>query len=200
MTKQEFLSRLRKGLSGLPQSDIEERLAFYGEMIDDRIEEGFSEEDAVSAVGDANEIIAQTVAEIPLTKIAKERIKKARRLKDWEIILLVLGSPVWVPLCISAAAVVLSVYISLWSVIITLWSVFASLVGCAFGAIASGVGFTVAKHGLTGIALIGAGLVLAGLSIFAFHGCKAATDGIVTITKKFALWIKNCFIKKEEAQ
>ncbi len=43
MNKQAFLTQLRKGLSGLPQEDIEERLAFYSEMIDDRIEEGLSE-------------------------------------------------------------------------------------------------------------------------------------------------------------
>ena len=29
MSKQEFLAQLRKGLSGLPQDDIEERLTFY---------------------------------------------------------------------------------------------------------------------------------------------------------------------------
>ena len=33
MSKQEFLSRLAEGLSGLPQDDITERLAFYGEML-----------------------------------------------------------------------------------------------------------------------------------------------------------------------
>ena len=44
MNKQEFLAGLRKGLSGLPQEDIEERLLFYSEMIDDRIEEGMEEE------------------------------------------------------------------------------------------------------------------------------------------------------------
>ncbi len=33
MNKQEFLTDLRKALSGLPQDDIEERIAFYGEMI-----------------------------------------------------------------------------------------------------------------------------------------------------------------------
>ena len=51
MNKQEFLSGLRKGLCGLPQDDIEERLSFYGEMIDGRIEEGLSEEEAVSEIG-----------------------------------------------------------------------------------------------------------------------------------------------------
>ena len=42
MSKQAFLARLRKELSGLPKDDIEERLAFYEEMIDDRTEEGLS--------------------------------------------------------------------------------------------------------------------------------------------------------------
>ena len=33
MNKQDFLSRLREGLTGLPREDVEERLAFYGEML-----------------------------------------------------------------------------------------------------------------------------------------------------------------------
>ena len=49
MNKQEFLSRLRKQLKGL--EDKEERITFYSEMIDDRMEEGLSEEEAVAAVG-----------------------------------------------------------------------------------------------------------------------------------------------------
>ena len=51
MTKLEFLESLEKGLSGLPKNDIDERIAFYSEIIDDRIEEGLSEEDAVSKIG-----------------------------------------------------------------------------------------------------------------------------------------------------
>ena len=37
MNKQEFLAELRKGLSGLPQDDIEERLTFYNETLEDTI-------------------------------------------------------------------------------------------------------------------------------------------------------------------
>ena len=46
MNKQEFLNQLRSGLNGLPHEEIEERVMFYSEMIDDRVEEGLSEEDA----------------------------------------------------------------------------------------------------------------------------------------------------------
>ncbi len=199
MSKQEFLTRLRKGLSGLPQGDIEERLAFYSEMIDDQMEEGLSEEEAVSAVGTVDEIVTQVVAETPLAKIAKERIKSKRRLSAGEIVLLTLGSPIWLSLGISAFAVILSLYISIWAVIVSLWAVFVSLAACSIGGVLSCIIFAIGGNVATGIAMLAAGIVCAGLSIFSFYGCKAATKGILILTKKMAIGIKNCFIKKEEA-
>ena len=112
---------------------------------------------------------------------------------------MVLGSPIWLSLGIAAVAVILSVYVVLWSVIIALWSVFASLVGCSVGGVASSVILAINGNGLTGIAVIGAGFVCAGLSIFMFYGCKAVTKGIIILTKKLAMLIKLCFIEKEEA-
>ena len=199
MNKQEFLIQLSKGLSALPRDDIEERLIFYSEMIEDRIEEGLSEEEAVSAVGSVGEIVSQVVADIPLTRIVRERIRPKRCLKVWEIVLLALGSQIWLSIGIAAVAVILSLYASLWSVIISLWAIFGSLIGCSFGGILSGIAFSCSGSVPTGIAVIGAGIVCAGLSIFMFYGCKAITKGILVLTKKIAVWTKNCFIKKEEA-
>ena len=199
MNKQEFFEQLRKGLSGLPKDDIEERLTFYKEMIEDRIEDGLSEEDAVSAVGEVNEIISQIAADIPLTKIAKERIKIKRRLSAGEIVLLVLGSPIWLSLGIAAFAIILSLYISLWAIIISLWAVFGSLVGCAFGGVLGCAVLVAGGNGASGVAMVSAGIICAGLSIFMFYGCKAATKGNLILIKKIVIWIKNCFIKKEEA-
>lgn len=193
MRKQAFLAELRKRLAGLPQEDIEERLSFYNEMIDDRMEEGLSEEAAVSAVGSVEEIVADTPA-------AKKNPTPKRRLKAWEIVLLVLGSPIWLSLLIAAVAVILSVYVVLWSAIVSLWAVFGSLIGCALGGVAGGVVFICAGYGLSGIAAIAAGLVCGGLAIFAFYGCKAATTGILLLTKKPVRWIKNSFTRKEKAQ
>lgn len=123
MSKQEFLAQLHKGLSGLPQDDIEERLAFYSEMIEDQMEDGLSEEEAVLAVGSIDEIVTQVVEDIPLTKIAKERIKPKGRLSTGVIILLALGSPIWLSLGIAAFAVVLSLYVVLWSLIVSVWAI-----------------------------------------------------------------------------
>ncbi len=199
MGKQEFLAKLRKGLSGLPPEDIEERLAFYSEMIEDRMDEGLSEDEAVLAVGSVQEIVAQVLAETPNSKIAKERIKSARQLTTGEIVLLVLGSPIWLSLGIAAFAVILSLYISLWAVIISLWSVFASFAACSIGGVMACFVFIVGGNKASGFAMLAAGIVCAGLAIFMLYGCKAATKGTVILTKKIAIWIKNCFIKKEVA-
>ena len=59
MTKQEFLAKLEILLSGLTEEEISERIGFYSEMIDDRIEEGLSEEEAVSLIGSVEEVAAQ---------------------------------------------------------------------------------------------------------------------------------------------
>lgn len=200
MTKQEFLTELRKGLSGLPQDDIEERLSFYGEMLDDRMEEGLPEEEAVSAIGDVGEIVRQTVADTPLAKIAKERIRPKRSLKAWEIVLLALGSPVWLSLGIAAVAVVLALYAALWAVIAALWVVFGAFVVCAAASIPVCVMFAVRGSGASALAVLAAGMVCAGASIFLFFGCREASKSIVKLTKIMTLRIKRCFIGKEEVQ
>lgn len=200
MDKQAFLTTLRSGLSGLPQDDIEERLTFYGEMIDDRMEEGLSEEEAVAAIGEVSEIARQAVADTPLAKIAKERIRPKRRLKTWEIVLLALGSPIWLSLAIAAAAILFAVIVSLWSVILSLWAVFASLAVSAVAAVPTGAFFAVGGHGAAGLAMLSAGLVCAGLTILLFFGCMGAMKGILRLTKKITLWTKDRFIKKEDVQ
>lgn len=198
MRKQEFLVQLRKGLSGLPQDEIEERLTFYEEMLDDRIEEGLSEEQAVLAVGSVDEIVEQTVADIPLARIARERIRPKRRLKAWEIVLMALGSPVWLSLGIAAVAVIFAVYVSLWALIVSLWSIFGALAACTTGSVPMSVLFITGGNGAPGLAILSAGIVCAGFSIFMFCGCREATRDMLTLTKKITRWMKNCLMKKEE--
>lgn len=198
MTKGEFLTRLREGLSGLPKEDIEERLTFYSEMLEDRMEEGLSEEAAVEAAGDVDEIVRQAVADTPLVKIAKERMRQKRQLKVWEIVLLTLGAPIWFSLGIAACAVLFSLYVTVWAVLVSLWSAFVSLAVGGVVSVPLCVIFAVGGNGASGLAMLAAGLICAGLAIFMFFGCKYATKGICVLTKKTAAGIKSGFIRKGE--
>lgn len=196
MNKQEFLDNLKGALSGLPQSEIDGRLAFYAEMIDDKVEEGMSEEQAVAELGSAEGIASKILSEIPITRLIKERVKPKRRLSVWEFVLLFLGLPVWFPLIIAVFAVILTVYVAVWSVILSLWAVFVSFIASAlFGAVC-GVLSIVCSNALKGISLIGLSIVFLGLSILMFFACLAATKGILLLTKKTAIYIKSSFIKK----
>ena len=200
MSKQEFLDKLRRALSGLPREDIEERLTFYSEMIDDRMEEGLTEEEAVAEIGPVDEVVAQITAEIPLSRLVKERVRPKRALRAWEIFLLVLGSPVWLPLLLAGIAVIFAMYVAVWAVIISLWAVEVSLAGSALGGVVAAVVVCLQGRGITGISLLGAGIFCAGLTIFWFFGCREITKGILLLTKKAALGIKTLFIGKEETR
>lgn len=197
MSKQEFFDALCSKLGGLPAEDVSERIAFYGEMIDDRIEEGLTEEEAVAEVGCVDDIATQIIAEISPAKMAKDKTKPKKRLGVGTIVLLALGSPIWLSLLIAAFAVVLSLYASVWAVIVSLWAVFASLAASFVGCVAASCLFIVRGSVASGLATLAAGFVCAGLAIFAFYGCKAATVWTVKLTRKSGIWIKNRFIKRE---
>ena len=200
MNKREFLSELGKRLSGLPRREVDDRLSFYGEMIDDRMEEGLSEEEAVARIGTVDEVASQIIAEIPLTKIVGERVRPKRRLRAWEIVLLVLGSPIWLSLLIALVAVILSLWVALWSVILSFWAVFVSFALGVPGGVVGGIGYLCLGHPLQGILLIGAGFFCAGVTIFLFFGCRVATVGAAKSAKRLGIWIKKRFAGKESAQ
>ena len=198
MRKQEFIDALRERLRGLPTQDAEERVGFYAEMIDDRIEDGLTEEEAVADVGEIDAIVSQILSEIPLVRILKERIKKKRAWSAWTVVLLAVGSPIWASLLIAAFAVLLSLYVSVWAVVVSFWSAFASFCGGALGGVVAGAMLILTANAATGLAAIAAGLVLAGLAIYGFYGCLALTKSVCALTPKMLLGVKRCFVRGGE--
>ena len=198
MTKNEFLNSLNNGIAGLPQSDIDEHLAFYSEMIDDMIEDGLNEEQAVEHIGNIDEIVSQIISDTPISKIVKEKIRNKRNPTALEIVLIVLGFPLWFPLIIAAIAVVLSLYVSLWAVIASFWAVFVSFLASGIAGLLLGLLQAVNVNLFRGMAFMGAGLFLIGLSILTFMLCKIITVGMAKLTKAFFVWLKNKTIKKGE--
>ncbi len=198
MNKQEFLSRLKEKLPA--NEDTQECLSFYSEMIDDRKEEGMSEEEAVAEIGTVESVLSQILSEIPLSKLVKETVKPKRSLKAWEIVLLILTSPVWISLLIAAFVIVISVYIVIWSLLISLWAI---EVGFALGVVYLAVYvvvFITQGRMLQSAAYFGASIAFVGISILMFFVCKKASKGTLVLSKKIAEGIKLIFIRKRVAQ
>ncbi len=209
MNKQEFITKLKAMLSDLPENEIKERIDFYSEMIDDRIEDGLTEEEAVKDIGTVEEVAKQIINEIPLFKIIKHKLKKSknktknqkttkkRNRSWWGITLIAVGSPIWFSLLISFFAVIFSLYVSLWAVIISLFAVDLSLLLSGL-AIIPGVLFIFTESLSVGLLIIAGGIMCMGLSILFFYVCKYTAKFGIFITKKIARLIKGLFIRKEQ--
>lgn len=199
MTKHEFLDQLRQRLSGLPEEDRESSLSYYSEIIDDRMEDGLSEEEAVEAVGSVSQIADQILMDTPLPKLMKAKVRTRHKLKGWEIALLILGAPLWLPLLFAAAATVFALYGSFWAVILSLYVVDASLVICGGAGIFSFVFFLCRGQAVQALLLLGCGLVAAGVAILFFFLCNLISKYTLLGSKKVVLAIKSCVIGKEQA-
>ena len=192
MNKKEFLKELEQRLQGLPKSDIDERLAFYSEMIDDRVEEGKTEDEAIEDIGGIELVVKQIADETPFVNLVKERMKPKRRLTGLEITLLIVGFPLWLPLMIVFFVLVAVFYILLWVLVIVTYSVEIALLGTTgFALLAT---FFELMHrnfhtGYAGIALLGLGL-----SILFVFVCVASTKLSIKFTKRIFSGIKRKMI------
>lgn len=199
MNKQEFLSELWERLAGLPGEDIGRLMDYYSEMIDDRMEEGLSEEEAVRAIGSIDEVVAQILMENSLPKLVKAKVKRNRAPKVWEIILLILGSPIWLPLCVAALVIFLVIYLIILVMVLVLYVVDLSV---AAAGIAGFLGAFVQVFGgrlAQGAFLLGGGLACIGLAVLLFFGFNIIAKGLVILSKKMLRGIKSCFIRKGDA-
>ena len=182
MNKNEYIKRLKSRLRRCPEAERERFLAYYAEMIDDRIEEGFTEEAACESLGSVNEIAAQIIDEI-----SKDTPRAKKEIHILPIVLLILGFPLWLPLLIAAFAVLLSLFICLWCVIGSLWIAFASVAISVPIGIAAAIIAIFAAGAAEVLVDIGAALILAGIAVFMFWFLllitKLAAKGTVGIFK-----------------
>lgn len=196
MTKSEFLAALDSALAALPREDREKSLDYYSEMIDDRIEEGMSEREAVEAVGRAEELAAGIVAEAAPTETeaAQETAQTAeperrRGMSAWTIALLILGSPVWLPLLLAGAAVLAAVYVVMWAMVLSLYALTLSFAAGALSGVFGGITQLMSGKAAQALALVGAGLVCAGFAILTFHLSNLTARGVLMLGRQIAQWI-----------
>ena len=200
MNKQDFLSALRENLCNLPDKDINDYVDYYSEMIDDRIEEGLSEEDAVKDIGTPKEAADKIIGEYPIPTLIKAKFKPRRRLRTWEILLIILGSPVWGALAISAVAVVISLVAALVSVVISLYAAaFAMMVSLLMG-IGGVVVNCIMGNPHAGFISLACGLVCAGLGILLFLIMNKLTKWIILVLRKLAKNFKTRLFRKEDTK
>lgn len=197
MNKLEFLYELEERLKGLPDEDRKKSLEYYFEIIDDRMDEGLTEEEAVAACGDPQQIAEQIIMDTPMAKLVKEKHKSRRRMRPWEIVLIVLGFPIWFSLAVAVFCVLLAVSIVLWCVVMCVFvcGIACGAVGFAMSVMAV-ISFVTGNF-LPGLCFLGCAMICAGLTILFFLLGKLCGKGVAKLHKLTFRGIKRCFIRKE---
>lgn len=196
MNKYDFLLALEDRLTGLPEADRQASLDFYAEMLDDLTEGGMTEAEAVASLGSVDAIAEEILLEMPLPKLVKAKMKK-RRLSGLEITLLAVGFPIWFPILIALLAVMFAIYISLWAVVLSLYAADLALAVSVPASLIAAIALFASGQPAAALLFLGAGLVLAGLTVLWLLLCNLTAKGMWQLGKLTLRGIKACFIRKE---
>ena len=191
MNKKEFLRSLSGSLRGMSRAERAKSLEYCAEMIQDHMEEGLSEEEAVARLGSAEEIARQILESGGIQE------KQGSRVPIWMIVLIVLGSPVWLSLLFAFLAVVLAAYIVAWSAIAVLYAVLLGMAVCGpCGALGLVVEMMRGNFALA-VLLLGAGCVLLGLALMALPWLNRATVAVARASAWCAQGILRIFERRK---
>ena len=148
MNRLEFINALGGRLEQLPKEEVQKVLDYYVESINDRMEDGMSEEEVIESFGDLDMLAAEILVEqgylappaAPVPALEPEPgspdmpppAGQKKHLPVWAVVLLILGSPIWLSLGVAAAAVGLSVYIVVLALLFSLWCIAISFAAAGY--------------------------------------------------------------------
>ena len=185
MNKHVFLKKLGEQLADLPREDVERLVEFYAELIDDKVENGETEGQAVANLGPIEEIIEGLHSESQENFIWQQRVDNGRKADGYgaRLAVTICAFPIWLPLYLSAWTVIASLYIS---------AVACGLAGAVF-LIPSMI--IMLQSAAVGFFQIGTCLAAAGFGIFLFVGTNYLTKYFLKCNRFFYNGIRYSFRK-----
>ena len=137
MTRNEWIAELRGLLErrGVPASEVADALEYYAEAIDDRVEQGFSEQQALKEIGSPAQACDAVAETVPVAKRAVAAATATRERKALVGVLLLVGAVFWVPLAFGLLGAAAGVYATIWAAVLVVWAGIGSLLACGLGAV-----------------------------------------------------------------
>lgn len=184
MNKQEFLAALARELEPLPREERERTLTYYGELIDDRLEDGQDEGEVIQSLGAPKAVAEELLGEEEQPQLPN------RGLRVWLVVLLVLGFPLWGSLLVAAAVVLLCVFLCLYIPAFVLGVLALSfLAGAVLGV--AGTPFLIADTGLAaGLFQLGLAIGMLGLAALCALGFWYTGKATAKAGKALWRWLK----------
>lgn len=180
MNKYEFLAEVRRGLGGMKKADIDRSLEYYREMIEDRVEDGLTEEEAVAALGPVEKVIADILSgaetsesedtPTPVSSFTGEKDKKE-------------GNGLLAALLVVCRVLYVICEVCLWITAVSVMVAGISVCATAVGMLFTGIVQMVTSGFASGLVYIGGAAAGAGIGIFTIVGAVWAFRGIRALSR-----------------
>ena len=193
MNKKIFYQAIKNRLKGLKQEEVNNVIDYYDELINEMMDNGYSEAEAISSFGDVEEIVRNIKTDVV---IKRSNDSRNDTLKNFLIVLGVCSSPILIPLGIAFFAVFISLLITIVSVFfaftVSAGAILVTSIYTSFEMIASGtpVSMILIFFG----AMLLASSLLCLLSIGVYQIGKIILNFII---HQFSKLVKNKMKKKE---
>ena len=112
MTKSTFIDELRGLLESLNEDECNKFISYYEEIIEDYKESGLTEQEVIEKIGSPQSIANNILSEQDSININIPSFNS----KILNMILLILGFPLWGSLLLTAVLLILSAYIIIWCI------------------------------------------------------------------------------------
>jgi len=174
MTRLDFINELKKLLSPLSESERNKSILYYNEFIDDRIEDGMTEVDAIACLESPAVIADRILSEMgfsqgqaqsqPLPKMKNINRGKVKS-SAGTVALIILGFPIWFPLIITVASLAFALVITVWSLVFSLLVTALACVAACIAAVVVAPIVLFGGHLVSSIFCAGTGLISGAVGI-----------------------------------
>lgn len=186
MTTKEFLRILTREIDVLPAMEAQRAITYYRELIEDRIEDGMSESEAVASMEDISVIAQQILSEhedgLKNTKtITKECVEHS---EIWRKVLIICTSPLWISLLLTFILMVFSIYLLIWCMIFTIYAIAAVFGICSLAGMIAFI-FDITSHTPLAMVELGIALFSMGALLLIFYGIRNVQNKLFILQKSW---------------
>lgn len=177
MSEKEYLKKLKRSLSPLKKKDRDPLLEFYKEMIEDKMENGKTEYEAVSELEPVETVAERTLDEYGINR-NDPKVKLKTRLSPLSIVLIIISSPIWIGLAAGAVGAAVGLLCGALAVVVSVVVACVCLTLCGPIVFVSGIVRLFTDVG-SGLIAMGSGLVATAIGVIGAIGLYKLTVYII---------------------
>lgn len=196
MTKDDYLKALRANIKNVPVEEVNNIIQYYSEYFDEAGPENVSR--VIEELGPPKQLATKVCADYIIRDVEQgnstKNIKK-KASNTWLIVLAVIGSPIWFPMALAVAIVLIALMAAAIIVLVAFGIVAAATI--LSGVIMICAGFIAAFSNIPTMAVLaGSGLTAIGVGILSI----LAIIGLIKLLELMFVGIAKLCIRKEKKQ